>query len=457
MTALLGTSTSNSVVAVEGDNTGGGTGVKGLTTVAGGSGVVAQINTSSGGGQGLYANSGSPGAYAIFAEGASKCIQANSYATTNAAGVVGWACQTGLATSNNIGVLGQGDAIGVSGTSTNGTGISGTSTNGTGISGTATSGKGISGTATTGTGVYGTGAIGVSGLSTTGTAVQGISSNSNGVYGSGATGVYGSSTDGTGVKGSSNTSYGAYGTSGSSYGVYGTSNTSSGVYGSTNSTSNMSGVHGVSNGVSSGSVGVLGEINALGLAGVAGYGYTSGYGVYASGAGIGLYCTGAAVFLNNVQVNGFITKSGGGYLVDHPSDPANKYLNHCFVESPEMKNVYDGVVVLDMNGTATVTMPSYFEAANSDYRYQLTAVGAAMPNLHVSAKINGGQFTVAGGVAGAEVSWQITGVRADKWALANHPGVEIDKKKQDTYLHPELFGFDDSKHVDADKPGFKRS
>jgi hypothetical protein len=36
-----------------------------------------------------------------------------------------------------------------------------------------------------------------------------------------------------------------------------------------------------------------------------------------------------------------------GKVTDHPLDSANKYMNHSFVESPEMKNVYDGVAVLD--------------------------------------------------------------------------------------------------------------
>ena len=40
------------------------------------------------------------------------------------------------------------------------------------------------------------------------------------------------------------------------------------------------------------------------------------------------------------------------FKIDHPLDPANKYLYHSFVESPDMKNIYDGVVVVDSNGEA---------------------------------------------------------------------------------------------------------
>ena len=57
-------------------------------------------------------------------------------------------------------------------------------------------------------------------------------------------------------------------------------------------------------------------------------------------------------------------------MIDHPLDPANKYLYHSFVESPDMKNIYDGVITTDANGDATVVMPDYFEALNKDFRYQ---------------------------------------------------------------------------------------
>ena len=45
-------------------------------------------------------------------------------------------------------------------------------------------------------------------------------------------------------------------------------------------------------------------------------------------------------------------KRKGSFKIDHPLDPANKYLYHSFVESPVMKNIYDGTVVTDGSGTA---------------------------------------------------------------------------------------------------------
>jgi hypothetical protein len=44
------------------------------------------------------------------------------------------------------------------------------------------------------------------------------------------------------------------------------------------------------------------------------------------------------------------------FRIDHPLDPANKYLNHSAVESPDMKNIYDGVVTLDADGEAVVEL-----------------------------------------------------------------------------------------------------
>jgi hypothetical protein len=46
------------------------------------------------------------------------------------------------------------------------------------------------------------------------------------------------------------------------------------------------------------------------------------------------------------------------FRIDHPLDPANKFLNHWSVESDELKNIYDGMVTLDENGAAAVSLPS---------------------------------------------------------------------------------------------------
>ena len=139
---------------------------------------------------------------------------------------------------------------------------------------------------------------------------------------------------------------------------------------------------------------------------------------------------------------GNLNKAGGGFLIDHPLDPANKLLFHSFVESPDMKNLYDGVATLDANGEAVVQLPTYFGAVNKDFRYQLTPIGGPMPNLYIASKVdNNNQFKISGGTLNAEVSWTVTGTRQDPWANANRPTVEQSKaEKQGTYIHPELYG-----------------
>jgi hypothetical protein len=66
----------------------------------------------------------------------------------------------------------------------------------------------------------------------------------------------------------------------------------------------------------------------------------------------------AGDFRGDVAVGGILTKAGGSFKIDHPLDPSNKYLYHSFVESPDMKNIYDGIAALDAAGEATVELPN---------------------------------------------------------------------------------------------------
>jgi hypothetical protein len=118
----------------------------------------------------------------------------------------------------------------------------------------------------------------------------------------------------------------------------------------------------------------------------------------------------------------------GGFRIDHPLDPANRYLNHSFVESSDRKNIYDGIAVLDSRGEAVVGLPAWVEAANRDFRYQLTPIGAAAPNPHVAREVSKGRFKIGGGPGRMRVSWQITGIRRDVWAKAN--ALEVEEKRQ---------------------------
>ncbi len=129
--------------------------------------------------------------------------------------------------------------------------------------------------------------------------------------------------------------------------------------------------------------------------------------------------------------------------MDHPLDPKNKILRHSFVESPDMKNIYDGVTVLNKEGEALVELPAYFEALNRDFRYQLTPIGMQMV-LYIKEEIKNNKFKIAGGKPGMKVSWQVTGVRKDAYAL-KHPIIVEEEKgknnpfKKGEYLQPDVF------------------
>jgi hypothetical protein len=318
-----------------------------------------------------------------------------------------------------FGIIGKSARTGVQGLSTGsvGTGVWGDCAADTGVYGSTSTGKGVRGHASNSQG------IGVYGDSPGGYGVQGNSPGGTAVYGNGILGVYGQgNSGGSGVYGNSNSGVGVYGQSTGSDGVFGTS-------------TNGTGVHGMANGV-----GVFGEAGS--------------YGVIARGS-VGIYAapttgnTIAGLFGGDVQVQGNLTKSSGSFKIDHPLDPANKYLYHSFVESPDMKNIYDGTVALDGKGEAVVSMPEYFSALNQDFRYQLTAIGKAAPNLHVARKMADNKFKIAGGKPGMEVSWQVTGIRHDAYAQDHRIAVEQDKgKERGYYIYPAGFNEPREKSVD---------
>jgi hypothetical protein len=215
--------------------------------------------------------------------------------------------------------------------------------------------------------------------------------------------------------------YGIYGRSTSGFGVIGGSESGNGVYAWSNSNAAISAASTDWFGVSA----------------------TSEYGVGLWAASSANY---AAHFGGSVRVYGLLEKGGGSFKIDHPLDPENKYLYHSFVESPDMKNIYDGVALLDANGEATVELPAWFEALNYDFRYQLTCVGGFAP-VYIAEEIAGNRFRIAGGKQGMKVSWQVTGIRQDAFAQAHRIPVEQDKADGDrgTYLYPAEHGQPETK------------
>lgn len=157
----------------------------------------------------------------------------------------------------------------------------------------------------------------------------------------------------------------------------------------------------------------------------------------------------AGTFKGDVSITGNLSKGGGSFKIDHPLDPANKYLYHSFVESPDMMNIYNGIVVLDSNGEAVVQMPKWFSALNREFRYQLTCIGGFAP-VYIAEELANNQFKVGGGRPGMKVSWQITGIRQDAWANAHRIPVEEEKNERERgfYLHPELYGQPDEKQIE---------
>ena len=203
------------------------------------------------------------------------------------------------------------------------------------------------------------------------------------------------------------------------------------------------GVVGGSHGGSGRNSGLVGQASGAGdNYGV--YGLASGtgtsYGVYGETSGGATRYAG--YFQGDARVTGTFYNSAPTLEVDHPGDPENSYLRHALIASSEMKTVYDGVVALDPDGSAWIDLPDWFESLNGDFRYQLTPIGAAAPELHIAETISGDRFRIAGGQPNMEVCWQVTGVRRDAAARQRPLTVEASKRPEDRgkYLTPEAFG-----------------
>jgi hypothetical protein len=248
--------------------------------------------------------------------------------------------------------------------------------------------------------------------------VWGVSTGTDGigVLGEGITGLRGTSSAvmGRGVVGVAD--------SADAFGVLGTSLTTDGVVG----TGGRYGVRG--NSVTADGAGVLGVTTAVASPTAVGV-----YGVSASGF--------AGLFDGRVRVTGMIEKPGGGFKIDHPLDPANSFLVHSFVESPDMKNVYDGTVTTDARGEVVVMLPSYFETLNRDMRYQLAVLGQFAQAI-VASEVQQNRFTIKTDKPNVRVCWQVTGIRKDAFAeqhrlVPEEPRTGAERGK---YLHPELYG-----------------
>ena len=89
-------------------------------------------------------------------------------------------------------------------------------------------------------------------------------------------------------------------------------------------------------------------------------------------------------------------------------------------------NIYNGNVMTDADGRASVVLPDYFEALNGDFRYQLTVIGKAALAI-IEREVEDNTFTIRTDKPNVKVSWLVTGMRHDPAILASHLPVEEEK------------------------------
>jgi hypothetical protein len=438
--ALIGTSTSTAGTGVEGEataSTGVTTGVLGTSSSNGGIGVIGVAGNSAGNTKGVSGTANSTNGigvygYAVNSTGNTIGVQGIVNSPTGSAfqgintvagGPAGYfqgavvvtsqgdlgesatLTATNTATSGPAnGIVGQTDsstAIAIVGINTTPGGQAGNFQGTVAVASQGDLGESATLTATnTATSGPANGIVGQTSSSTS-NAIVGINTNAGGPAGNFLGTVSVTSDGGNQALGATNTA-----TSGSAHGIVGQT-----------SSPTSAGVIGLANGA--GGQGVRGGTESAAAIGVLGYN---------NGGGVAGQFQGNVEIFGSATISGILNVSGAKHFrIDDPIDPANKYLYHASIESSEMKNLYDGVTTLDRHGRAVIDLPDWFEALNTDFRYQLTAIGRSGPKLYVAREIRDHQFQIAGGRPGMRVSWMVTGVRHDAWAQAHPMQVEEEK------------------------------
>lgn len=295
-----------------------------------------------------------------------------------------------------------------------------------------TSGRGVLGNATANTGTTYGGLFTVS--STAGRAVFGSASAASGsTYG----GYFQTaSTSGTAISGM------ATATSGSSFGGYFSSNSPNGT------------------GVSIDSAGIFGIASEATKPTGTTYG---GYFLAASTTGRAVYGAATATGATDTPygIRGQASTASSGYAVyavgdlgasgvkpfriDHPLDPANKYLLHYSAESPFPQNFYNGTVTTDGKGRAWVELPDYFASVNTNFKYHLTVVddteSETFVQVKIGKKIANNRFLIMSNIPNVEVSWEVKADRNDERIKINRPTDVKDKQgtEKGKYQHPEYY------------------
>lgn len=139
------------------------------------------------------------------------------------------------------------------------------------------------------------------------------------------------------------------------------------------------------------------------------------------------------------------------FRIDHPFDPANKYLLHYSSESPFPQNFYNGTVVTDANGYAWVQLPDYFAEINTNFKYQLTVVGKTFAQAIVSEEIADNRFQIHTSKGGVKVSWEVKADRNDL-RIRRHRPTDVREKigpERGKYQHPEYYNLPASMGMDS--------
>lgn len=240
-------------------------------------------------------------------------------------------------------------------------------------------------------------------------------------------------------------------TAGGTAGLFRSSDATSGVADALSGigvSGNGAGTSGLSQATAGVTQGVYGEVaspNGMGVYGINFTASNNGFGVFGNNNS----ATGFAVFANGR----FGTSGSKLFVIDHPLDPANKTLLHYTSESPEPQNFYNGTVLTDAKGYATVTLPDYYESINRDARYTLTVVddGETMGFVmaKVVSKMRDGRFVIRTSEPNVEVSWEVKALRNDRWVREYGAPTEEEKTEiqRGRYYSPELYGQPASKGI----------
>lgn len=180
-------------------------------------------------------------------------------------------------------------------------------------------------------------------------------------------------------------------------------------------------------------------------------------GIVASGGenGAGVQAYGPASSYAIDAIGRFRASGTKSFSIDHPSDPANKYLNHYCTEGPAPYNVYKGRVTTRADGYAWIELPKYYESINKDPDYQLTVVDDSddFVQAKVTHEVENGRFQIRTSKPGVTVCWEVKATRNDPYVREYGAPVEVDKPKreQGTYQHPELYGMPPEMKVGYDR------